>query len=380
MTATLILLLFLMMPITALADESSSDSGITGEMLSQMEEYGTGELAEEVPESAKESLGELGLEDFSPTKLLGMTPSEFFSLILKMLKEQVKKPLQVLMIVLGILILSSLIEGLKTAFSDKPLTTLFNVIAVMCIVFTIAPPIMECIQDAADAIRDCSNYITSFIPVFAGMMTVAGQTASAVTYNMILFSVIQVITKIASSNLVPLMGIYLAFCIIGAVSPQYHLSEIALSLKKVAVFVIGVMTTVFVSLLTIQGLVSASADTVATKTTKFIIGAVVPIVGSALSEALNSVKGCVGFLKTSVGAFSILVVAVDFLPVLLRNVAWMLTLNIASALAGVFDLKQVTEIFKSASFVFSILNAIILCFALIVIISTAMMMILSGSA
>ena len=187
----------------------------------------------------------------------------------------------------------------------------------------------------------------------------------------------QVVAQIVSSVLVPLMGIYLAFCIAGSLAPGIDVNAVAQVIRKTVSWALGLLLTIFVGLLSLQTMVASGSDTVVSKTAKFLIGSFVPVVGSALSDAFVATQGYMKLLKTTVGVFGVLVAAMTFLPILLQTVMWYLAVNLSSALGEMLGVKPVAQILKSASATLGVLIAVILCFALLIIISTSLVLIIS---
>ncbi len=68
----------------------------------------------------------------------------------------------------------------------------FGTVAVLTVAAAVADPIIGCITQAAQAVRDCSLFLISFIPAFAGVLTAGGQPVTATTYNPFLFGTCQV--------------------------------------------------------------------------------------------------------------------------------------------------------------------------------------------
>ena len=66
-----------------------------------------------------------------------------------------------------------------------------------------------------------------------------------------------------------------------------------------------------------------------------------------------------------------------FLPVLLQTALWYFTVNITSAVGEMLGVKQVASILKSASATLGVLIAVILCFALLFVISTSLVLMVS---
>lgn len=79
------------------------------------------------------------------------------------------------------------------------------------------------------------------------------------------------------------------------------------------------------------------------------------------------------------GGFGILVAAVTFLPVLLKTTAWYLMVHLASLAGDLLGTRQLSTVLRACASVLGLLIAIVFCFALLVIISTSIMLVMGGT-
>lgn len=346
---------------------------------SQLDAAGADELWQALPEDAKSLMDDSGVTDIDYKQLLSLSPGNLFKQLWQMVKERVKQPLTVFCAILGTVLLCSLLDCLKTSLWDGALSSVFTAVSVVCIAASITAPIIECINATAIAIHDCANFIVSFIPVFASVVTVSGQPVTATTYTAFLFAACQIVSQIVANTLVPLMGVYLAFCIAGSLAPGIDVTAVAKVIKSTVSWALGLLLTLFVGLLSLQTMVASGSDTVASKTAKFLIGSFVPVVGGALSDAFIATQGYLRLLKTTVGAFGILVALMTFLPIFLQAVLWYFTVNVASAVSEMLGVKPAALILKSSSTTLGVLIAVIICFAILVVVSTTLVLMTSTS-
>ena len=96
----------------------------------------------------------------------------------------------------------------------------------------------------------------------------------------------------------------------------------------------------FLGWLTASGAIAGSADAAAVKTAKIAISRAVPVVGSILSDAAETVLTGAGALKSTVGAVGLAAVLAICLVPFFRLAVHYLTYKAAAALAGmVCDLR-----------------------------------------
>ena len=74
----------------------------------------------------------------------------------------------------------------------------------------------------------------------------------------------------ATTFLIPLTGVFLALTVAGAAGGQLQLTGFAKTLKKVVLWVFGLLLTVFVGVVTIRSFVSSAADGVSLRTGKYL--------------------------------------------------------------------------------------------------------------
>ncbi len=343
----------------------------------QLDALGKEELQQQVPEQAKELMRKTDTEELSVTKLLQLTPRKFFSTIWQLMTSELKKQVRMLASTVGIIVLCALFGGLKTASGENSLTQIFTTVSVLCVLTSVIKPILDCVIDTSNAIRDAAFFMLSYIPMFSAALTASGSPITGATYNAFLIVACEAISQVVAKTLVPLMGIYLALCICGALVPEIKISSSTSTIKTIVSWALGFFLTIFVGLLSVQTIVAQSADTVTVKATKFMIGSFVPVVGSALSEAYTAAQGCFRLIKASLGAYGIIATAFTFLPVLIRTILWYTLTNIAVIVGDLLGVTRVSEILKACASVLGITIAIILCFALMLIVSTTVVMVTS---
>ena len=373
----LLCLLLLCMPVSAVSgSDASGESTLQEQFEEQLEASGADELIENAPEQVKESLYDLGLDTISFQKILSLSPKEFIPYFIDQVQAVIARPVKLLAIVVGIIVLCALMNALKQSMAKDKLKEVFQVVSILCICAAVITPVIDCISKTGKTIFDCSNFLISFVPVLSGVMTAGGQIVTATSYQVFLFWAAELVSVIVSRTLVPFLGIYLAIAITSSMNAEFRLDKIADSLKSFICWSLGGLLTVFVGILSIQGIVASSADTVSLKATKFLISSVVPVVGGALSDALGSVQSCVKLLKTSVGSYGIIIAVMTFLPLLIESISWLLVTKISQVVAEFLGVGGVTPVLKATSSVLSIILAIILCFMMLIIITTTIMMLL----
>lgn len=343
------------------------------------EQSGAANLPDKLPEETKKMLQGLGVDGSNWSSVTSITPQNYFQKILSVFSGQLKHPLRVFASAVSIILLCALISGMKLSFGEKPLGGVVGTVGTLCMCAVIIQPIVSCISDAAEVLKASSAFLLACVPVLTAVMAAAGQAVTAGSYHILMIAVGNTISLFASTFLVPMMNIFLALSIVSAVSPGIHLNGFCSVLNKIVKWIMGLGMTLFTGLVTTHSLVAASQDSTTAKAAKFVVGSFVPVVGSALGEALNTVSGCVKMLKSGIGAFGLLAGLLIFLPVLAECMLWIITLMLCSGISQVFELDGITDLLKAASDVVSTMLSILLCCMTVLIISTVVMLLIGGA-
>ena len=369
-------LAILLMCMPATAAEANEPVGY--DINSQLDILGRDRLMESIPGDAGELMEEAGLYELSAENILHLSPGDFFRVVWGMVLEHIKSPFSALGIIVGIIILCAFLNGIKTAAWNDSLSEAFDTVAVLCVVLSAVKPVLDCVTQTVQSIKEASFFMMGFVPVFSAAVMASGQPAAGATYNMFLFSACQVVSQLASQILLPLIGVYLALCIMGSLVKGIDISSAAGAVRSVATWSLGFILTLFVGFLSLQSIVGTSADSLTSKTAKFLIGSFVPVVGGALSDAYTAARGCLALIKTSVGAYGIIVAVFTFLPSFLKLFAWYAAASIGAVAGDIMGVKSVAAVLKSCAAVLGILMAIVLCYALLIIVSITILLMLAA--
>lgn len=323
----------------------------------QYELSGAETLSDSLPKETREFLAENGIEPTNESALSSVSAENVFSHIFAFLKSGAKAPLAAGVSILGIILISAAVSGLRLKGSAG---TAAICAAALSSAAVISAPMLSVISACISAMQGCAVFMTAFIPVFAAITAASGNTVSSASMSSLLLGASQAVTYIADFVVVPLIGGYAAISLAASVSPVISRSGIADGLKKLSFWIMSLTTTVFVGILGIQTAVGSASDTLSLKTAKFIIGTSVPVAGTALSEALGTVTASIGMLKSGVGIYGVIACCAIFLPLAAELLIWRIVLNLTACASDLLSLEKISALLRCADTVMSVINGIIM--------------------
>lgn len=358
-TAVLMFIILLSFPVSAESNE----------VYKEQFEAGVGDkLYDGLPSETREFLEENELNPEDSEWVFKINAQNVFTHIFSFFKDGIKTPLVSCLSILAIILVSAAVASNEMGGGVSRVTlyaTVLSAAAVICV------PVFSVVTAAANAMRGCTVFMTSFVPTFAVVVASSGGAATSVSMSSLLLGATQVVNYISNFVVMPLMSGYLSISIASSVSPVIEKSGIADGIKKLSFWTMALLTTVFIGILSIQTAVGASADTLTVKTAKFLIGSSVPVAGTALAEALTTVTASVGLLKSSIGIYGVVACVVMFLPLLAELFLWRVGLNVTSAVSDLFSVGKISALLRSVDGVMAVLMGIILLTLAMFVISFA---------
>lgn len=334
----------------------------------------TDSLSDGLTPEAKDFFAENNIAADNPEAIAEITPRDVFLYVWEEFKKSLSKPLRVLSSLLAVILVAALVEGMEDSIPNKSLSKIFGVICVLISVGIIADSVSESISRAAEALDSGGTFMIGYVPVFAGITASSGGVTSAVAYNMLVLLVAQTTVQLSGETIVPALSVCMAMGIVEAINPGFRLSGITEALKKAVSFIMGFIMTVFIGLLSLQSIVGASADTLGVKAAKYVVSNFIPVIGGAVADTYATVKNSLGLLRGGVGFIGIAAIFIMILPPVLDITAMRLVFGAADVAVELFGLSQIKVLVKNTGWILSAVFSILVCFAVMLIIATAILM------
>lgn len=339
-------------------------------------------LSDSLPEESREMIEKFGIDadNFDAAAVASVTPQKIFEIITEVIKNKIRSPFNGLMMIIAVTVLLSITNGMGNTAGGVSNET-FSLISTLCLCAFMLTPLIGLINETKHVIISAGGFMTVFIPIFAGVMLAAGQTVTVGSYQLIALSAAQFVNKAAKDIIVPFLTIELSFSVASSLSAnRVNLAKAGKALKKFAVWTLSITTTIFCGLLSVQGIVGTAADSTAVRTAKFLLSSSVPVVGSALGDALTSFQSGIKLVKGCIGAFGILAPIVIMAPMMIEIVLWQLCIKLGGGFCSVItSAEPLGKVLESFSDLLGLLFAITLVIILTFVITTAIMLMIGST-
>lgn len=346
----------------------------------QQEEFGITNFIQDAQEYSGEFFEETDIDTILKNALKGeVDNSSLGKKILSLLGKEVLSGIRAVLTILVIVMIHSILKSVSESLENENIAKLIYYVQYILIITVVMTNFSEIITMVRETCTNLVGFMNLLVPLLISLMLYTGSiTTSGVLEPIILF-MINFMGNIIQNVILPFVLIFASLVIISKISDKVQIDKIAKFFKSGIVWFLGIVLTIFVGVVSLEGTLSSSVDGITAKTTKAIVSSAIPVVGKILGDAVDTVLGCGIILKNAVGLLGvIIVIGICIMPVIkltILTIAYKLLSGVCEPIADtkiVGLLDQIGDIFK-------ILLAILCSISVMLIIGTTLVIKMSNS-
>lgn len=273
--------------------------------------------------------------------------------ILNILGKEVTTNIKSLVSILAIILIHSILKSISESLENNNISKLIYYVQYILIVTVIMSNFTDIIKLVQDTTGNLIGFMNALVPLLITLMMYTGSiTTSSVVEPIILF-MINFIGNIIQNLIIPFVLVLTSLVIISKISDKVNIDKLSKFFKSGIVWFLGIVLTVFVGVVSLEGTLSSSVDGITAKTTKAVVSSAIPVVGKILGDAVDTVLGCGIVLKNAVGLVGVvIVIGICIMPILklfVLSVSYKLLSTVVQPIADekIIDLlEQIGDIFK----------------------------------
>ncbi|MBQ7960483.1 MAG: stage III sporulation protein AE [Clostridia bacterium] len=283
-----------------------------------------------------------------------------------LLAGEIRNVLKILVFVVAVGVLSTYLAGMQSSFNGKEAVNAAFFVCYLVIVGIVAAAFLETVSCGKAVISNLSVFMKNMAPIALVATASSGAVVSASAFEIILIGVIEITEWILESFFIPLILMTAALCAVNNLSESLNAEKLVQFLNKTVKWGIGLVMTLFVGIMGLQSIVSGSADGLTVKVTRFATSHLIPLVGGALSETVETVMNCSVVIKNAVGVMGIItVILIVAVPVIKISACLIMFRLCAAILQPVCDkkiVKCISEFADAISSVFGLVAVVAVMF------------------
>ena len=346
----------------------------------QQEEFGISEFIEQADEYAGEFFEDIDINEILEDAIKGEVDNQtIFKKILSLLGGELGDGLRVLGSILAIVMIHSILKSVSESLENDTISKLIYYVQYILIVTIVMMNFSDIVQVVKDTCNNVIGFMNILIPLLISLMIYTGSiTTSGVLEPIILF-LINFIGNVIQTIIIPIVLIFTSLIVISKISDNVQIDKLSKLLKSGVVWFFGLILTIFVAVISLEGTLSSSVDGITAKTTKAVVSSVIPVVGKILGDAVDTVLGCGIILKNAVGIIGIIIaIGICMLPILKLGI-FTIAYKFMSAICEPIADKNITSLLDQIGDVYKILLAILCSVSVMLIVGTALVVKISNT-
>lgn len=374
----IIFFLYFTMPISTA--NGTKDINTNDTLQEQQEEFGISEFIQQAEEYSGEFFDGININELLENAIKGEVDNQtLFKKILSVLGGKLVDGLTVLGSILVIVVIHSILKSVSESLENDTISKLIYYVQYILIVTIVMMNFSDVVQVVKDTCNNLIGFMNILIPLLISLMIYTGSiTTSGVLEPIILF-LTNFIGNMIQTLIIPIVLVFTSLIVISKISDNVQIDKLSKFLKSGVVWFFGIILTIFVAVISLEGTLSSSVDGITAKTTKAVVSSAIPVVGKILGDAVDTVLGCGIILKNAVGVIGIIIaIGICIIPILKLGI-FTIAYKFMSAICEPIADKNITSLLDQIGDVYKIFLAILCSLSVMLIVGTALVVKISNT-
>lgn len=347
---------------------------------SQKETFGINSFIENANKYTGEFFEGIDINSMLNSAIKGKIDNKtIYKKIINLLGKEVKTGIKSLVSILIIIVIHSILKSISENLQNDNVSKMIYYVQYIAIVTVIMNNFSNVITMVKETATNLVGFMNSLVPILVSLMLYTGSiTTSSILEPAILF-MINFIGNIIQSFLIPAVLIAATLSIVSKIGDKVQIDKISKTFNSGIIWILGVILTTFVGVISLEGTLSSSIDGITAKTAKAIVSSSIPIVGKILGDAVDTVLGCGIILKNAIGVIGVvIIIGICIMPIIKIAILTISYKILASISEPIADTK-IIKLLEQIGDIFKVLLAILCSISVMVIVGTTLVIKISNS-
>ncbi|MBD9158250.1 MAG: hypothetical protein EGQ16_00120 [Clostridiales bacterium] len=292
--------------------------------------------------------------------------------------KEVKNNIKALGSILVIILISAILKAIGDGLENDGIAKMVYYVQYILIVTIIMSNFTEIIKLVQVTTNNLVAFMQILVPLLITLITYAGSVTTSTVLEPIILFLINFVCNLIQTLVIPLVLVFTSLVIISKISDQIQVDKLAKFLKSGIVWFLGIVLTIFVGVISLEGTLSSSVDGITAKTTKAVVSSAVPVVGKILGDAVDTVLGCGVILKNAVGVIGIIVIIGICIAPIIKLTILMMSYKLIAVVTQTIADSKISSLLEEIGDVFKIFLGILFTVSFMLIIGTALVVKMSN--
>ncbi|MCR1953509.1 stage III sporulation protein AE [Clostridioides mangenotii] len=234
-----------------------------------------------------------------------------------LLFDEFKASLKVVSVILVLALLSAVLKSLDNSFASGAVSQIATYIIFITMVSLTLVGFKDVLEICYNSIDRTISLMQILMPILISFLLLIGFPITSTTLNPIFLGGVTFINVVFKKFLFTSMIVAFGVLIINNLSKNLKLKKMFSFIKQFNLVSIGAMFTVYLGLVSLQGLYVTSFDKFSMKTAKFAVGNFIPVVGGFVSDSIDIILSSSQLIKNIFGGIGLVIlIGICLVPII----------------------------------------------------------------
>ncbi|MGI6175627.1 MAG: stage III sporulation protein AE [Christensenellales bacterium] len=381
----LALLLLLPLEVQAIHQEDDPYAGIEEEWKKEIEEGISGQLEGldlKSLDDALDKLDEEGLGGYSARRMIEdvtsgnmpLSTNSLLELLGKLFLKEVGNSWHMILKVIVMALLCSLMTVFQSPNARQGVSDTAYFVCYVLIIMVLAQSLSACVAEGIRAIDSMAGIMEGVFPILIALLTALGGVASAGVFQPAMAALTGGIVSTIRGIIMPVVLGCGVLVIVSNVSERIQIKRLTELIKSVCQWLIGIVFTIYIGVVAIQGMSASAIDGISIRTAKYTIDRALPIAGKMLADTVDTMMGCSLVLKNALGVVTLIVTIALIAAPVIHILVNIFLFRMAAALIEPVGDKRIADCLFELSDVLVLLLIIVLATGIMMFITIGLAM------
>ena len=347
---------------------------------SQKDTLNIGAFIKEANKYTKDVFSDIEVEELLNSAIKGdIQNGKIIKNIWKIFGSEIINSISIIGSVIIIVIIHSIIKSISDGLENKSISKITYYVQYILIVTLIMTSFSDILSMVKESIENLVGFMNLLIPILITLMITTGNITSASMLQPILIFIITLIGNFIKDVIIPIVLVSTALGIVSKISDRLQIDKLSKFFKSSVVWILGVVLTLFVGLVSLEGTLSSSVDGITAKTTKAAVSSFIPVVGKILGDAVDTVIGCSVILKNALGIVGLIIIIAICVKPIIKLVILMAMYYLGASLCQPIADGKIIKLLEQMGDTFKLLLGILCSVSVMLIIGVTLVVKISNS-
>ncbi len=372
-------IILLILPINTMAYSDNENTNISV-LEEQQSEFGIQKFIQNSKEYTDDFFEDIDMNNILEDAIQGnIDNSTLLKKILNLCGKEVTSTIKIIVSILIIIIIHSILKSISESLENDGISKLIYYVQYILIITIIMSNFSDIIKLVKDTTANLVGFINMLVPLLVSLMLYTGSITTSGLIEPIILFMINFIGNTIQNLIIPIVLVIVSLIIISKLTDRVQISKISKMMKSSIIWFLGIILTVFVGVISLEGTLSSSVDGITAKTAKSMVSSVIPVVGKILGDAVDTVLGCGIILKNAVGIVGVvIIIGICIVPIIKLSILTFSYKLLSSFCEPIADGK-IVSLLEQIGDVFKIFLAILCSISVMLIIGTTLVIKISNT-